>query len=53
MRYSNIEPDQERSTACCPLAKKGRPSAVQCLTGTSPLAMASRLVLRDSEASRS
>ncbi|MCY1380500.1 hypothetical protein D9M69_683280 [compost metagenome] len=53
IRYSNIEPDQERSTARRPLAKNGRPSAAQWRTGSSPLAMASRLVLRDSEASRS
>ena len=53
IRYSNIEPDQERSPASAPRAKKGRPSAAQCRTGTSPLATANRLVSRDSEASRS
>ena len=31
----------------------GRPSAAQCRTGTSPLAMANKLVKRDSEAKRS
>jgi len=53
IRYSNIEPDQDFSPTSVPQAKNGRPSAAQCATGTSPLAMASRLVSRDSLASRS
>ena len=53
IRYSNIEPDQERSAAVLPTAWKGRPRAAQWPTGASALAMASRLVRRASDASRS
>ena len=53
IRYSNIEPDHERSAARLPWPKKGRPSAPQCSTGTSPLAMATRLAKRASLASKS
>ena len=53
IRYSNIEPDHDFSPTAWPTAKKGRPSADQCRTGRSPLAMPSRLVRRASLASRS
>ena len=53
IRYSNIEPDQETSAAPCPTGVMGRPRWNQCETGTSPLAIAMKLVSRASEARRS
>ena len=53
IRYSNIEPDQEASPGVPPTDRNGRPSAIQWRLGTSPLAIARKLVSRDSDASRS
>src|SRR5439155_18076148 len=52
IRYSNIVPLQESKT--CPFeVVYARPNASQWCTGTSPLAMATRLARRDSLASKS
>ena len=53
IRYSNIDPDHDNKTASLPTGVKERPSRNQCLTGTSPLAMAMKLNSRASEARRS
>ena len=53
MTYSNIEPDQEMSAAPLPTGVKVRPRRNQCEDSASPLAMATRLARRASEASRS
>ena len=53
IRYSNMEPDQDFRPAVTPTERNGRPSDPQWRRGASPLAMASRLVRRDSDASRS
>jgi hypothetical protein len=53
MRYSNIEPDQDLRPGVTPTVRKARPSASQWRRGTSPLAIARKLVRRDSEAIRS
>ena len=54
IRYSNIDPDHEieRRARLRP-ASWARPSRNQCDAGTSPLAMATKLARRASEASRS
>ncbi len=53
IRYSNIDPDQEISAAPRPTGVTARPSRNQCRDGTSPLAIATKLARRASEASRS
>ena len=53
MRYSNIDPDHDCSTESRPTGVNGRPSRNQCCTGTSPLAIAMKLMRRASEARRS
>jgi hypothetical protein len=53
IRYSNIDPDQEMSAAPWPIAVTARPSRNQCLEATSPLAIATKLARRASEARRS
>ncbi len=53
IRYSNIEPDHERSTESRPTGVNNRLSRNQWRTGTSPFAMAMKLSRRASEASRS
>ena len=54
IRYSNIEPDQETSAGAVrrPASSGGR-GGTSATTGTSPLAMATKLASRASEASRS
>ena len=53
IRYSNIEPDHDLSPGVTPLDKNARPSAIQWRRGTSPLAIATKLANRDSDASKS
>ena len=53
IRYSNIEPDQDFRPAVTPTERNGRPSEPQWRRGTSPLAIASKLVRRASDASKS
>ena len=53
IRYSNIDPDHEISAEPRSTGVKARPSRNQCRAGTSPLAIATKLARRASEASRS
>ena len=53
IRYSNIEPDHDSRADPTPTGVMGRPRWNQCETGTSPLAMATKLASRASEARRS
>ncbi|RIH78340.1 hypothetical protein Mterra_03675 [Calidithermus terrae] len=53
IRYSNIEPDQETSALEPSTGTRVRPRRNQCATGASPLATATKLLRRASEASRS
>ena len=53
IRYSNIEPDHEMRAEPLPTGVSGRPRWNQCEAGTSPRAMARKLVSRASEARRS
>ena len=53
IRYSNMDPDQDTNAPPSSIGTIGRPNRNQCATGTSPLAMAMKLVSLASEASRS
>src|SRR5437773_3999094 len=53
IRYSNIDPDQDTSTESSSTGVRARPSRNQCETGTSPLAIATKLASRASDARRS
>src|SRR3972149_1303465 len=53
IRYSNIDPAQDTSTESCSTGVRARPSRNQCDTGTSPLAIATKLARRASDARRS
>ena len=53
IKYSNIDPDQDTSAESGPTGVRARPSRNQCETGTSPFAIATKLVRRASEARRS
>ena len=52
IRYSNMVPLQDSSVLASVRGGQGRLSANQCSTGTSPLAMATRLARRHSLASK-
>ncbi len=53
MRYSNIVPPQDSRAGEPSILVRGRSSENQWVTGTSPLAMATKLARRASEARRS
>jgi hypothetical protein len=53
IKYSNIVEPHERSVGTPPTLVTGRPSLNQWVSGTSPLAIATKLASRASEASRS
>jgi hypothetical protein len=50
IRYSNIDPDQDMRAESCSTGVSDRPSRNQCETGTSPLAIATKLASRASDA---
>ena len=53
IKYSNIDPDQEIRIGAPLTGSKVRPSLNQCLVGRSPLAIATKLASRASDANRS
>ena len=53
MRYSNIDPLHDSSARSLPVGVSERPSLNQCSGGTCPVAIATKLVSRASDASKS